>query len=142
MESRSKFPLRPFLILIPAIAALDLVWLGGVMSSFYRSELGSMLRLRGDSMDVVIWAGAIVYLLIAAGIVAFVLPRLPSNKKGRLAAALRWGFLYGVLLYGVYDFTNLAILSHWPLTVVAVDVLWGGVLCAAATALAARVTRG
>lgn len=137
--SKPKSPLRAFLVLIPFLAALDLVWLGGVMSGFYRSELGSMLRLRGDSIDALVWAGAVVYLLIAAGIALFVLPRAAAGKN-RLRSALGWGFAYGAILYGVYDFTNLAILAHWPLTVVAVDVVWGGVLCAAGAAFTARLT--
>lgn len=137
--------LRAAVILIPVLMALDIVWLGALMSHFYRSELGSMLRLRGESIDTVTWAAILVYLCIAAGILGFAAPRALAAKKSSRArvpmAALGWGFGFGLVLYGTYDFTNVAILSHWPITVALVDVAWGGVLCAVGTALSVRLLK-
>jgi uncharacterized membrane protein len=44
-------------------------------------------------------------------------------------------FLLGMGIYGVYEFTNLATLSNWPLSLVIMDTLWGGVLFASATCM-------
>lgn len=49
--------------------------------------------------------------------------------------------MFGLVLYGVYDFTNLAMVSGWTLKVAVIDVLWGVVLggaSGAAMAFAAR----
>ena len=47
-----------------------------------------------------------------------------------------WGFLYGITVYAVYDLTNRATLREWPARLAAVDIAWGGVLCAVVTAVA------
>jgi uncharacterized membrane protein len=44
-------------------------------------------------------------------------------------------FLLGTGIYGVYEFTNLASLTNWPLSLVIMDTLWGGVLFASATCM-------
>lgn len=35
------------------------------------------------------------------------------------------GSIYGLVVYGVYDLTNLAILANWTLKLTIVDILWG-----------------
>ena len=37
-------------------------------------------------------------------------------------------FLLGLCVYGVYEGTNYAVLRDWPLYMVVVDTLWGGIL--------------
>jgi uncharacterized membrane protein len=37
-------------------------------------------------------------------------------------------FLFGLIVYGVYDFTNLAIFNKWSLFLSIIDILWGGIL--------------
>lgn len=43
------------------------------------------------------------------------------------------GFIYGILVYGTFDFTNLSIFSDYPLNLALVDTVWGGILMAATT---------
>ena len=44
------------------------------------------------------------------------------------------GAVYGLVLYGVYDFTNRAILEKWSLRLALADVAWGMVLNGTMTA--------
>jgi uncharacterized membrane protein len=81
----------------------------------------------------------VVYVLIPLGIVLFALPRVDAERW--LPSALAWGFVYGVVLYGVYDFTNYATLDRWPLRLTFADIAWGGVLCSVMTAFAASADR-
>jgi len=37
-------------------------------------------------------------------------------------------FLLGILVYGIYEFTNKAIFKKWEFMTVAMDTLWGGIL--------------
>ena len=39
-------------------------------------------------------------------------------------------FVLGLVIYGVYEGTNYAILKKWPLKIVIMDTLWGGILFA------------
>ncbi|MNL67705.1 hypothetical protein D3C87_1923200 [compost metagenome] len=98
------------------------------------------MRLKEDGSFDVLWPAAIlVYILIPCGIYFFVLPKV-SEGQG-LVSILPWGFFFGIILYGVYDFTNYSLLRGWTLPMTLVDCLWGGVLCAVASCVALYVSR-
>lgn len=113
---------------------LDYLWLAKLMQRFYLAELGPYARRRGDKIEPVYWAAGLVYLLIPLGVVLFALPRV--DPAAPLLSALSWGALFGLVLYGVYDLTNLATLERWPRRMVVVDIGWGTVLCAVTCAFA------
>lgn len=118
---------------------VDLTYLGVIMPGFYKAELGNLARRNGDALNPLWWAALIVYGLIPLGIVLFALPRVGGESW--VVSALRWGFVYGVVTYGIYDFTNLATLDRWPLKLTLADIAWGGVLCSSMTAFAAFIDR-
>lgn len=106
-----------YLSLLPLLAALDLFWVGVAMKDFYASRLG---HLMGDSVN---WWGALgFYLVFPLGVLYF------AASASTLAGAALSGGLLGLVTYGTYNFTNLAVLKEWPLSVVALDILWGIVL--------------
>ncbi|MBM3779066.1 MAG: DUF2177 family protein [Acidimicrobiia bacterium] len=113
-----------------AFVVLDGLWLGVVMKRFYREQLAPIVRMADGGMAPNWSAAAIVYVMLGIGIALLAVPRAAS-----LAEAARYGAVLGLVIYGVYDFTNLATLRHWPLIVVLVDVAWG----TAATAVAAML---
>ncbi len=78
-----------------------------------------------------------VYLLIPAGIVLFVRPLLGANATAW--QAFGWGAVYGLVLYGVYDLTNLAVLDKWSMRMTLADIAWGCVLCGSVSAIMRRV---
>ena len=47
-------------------------------------------------------------------------------------------FLLGLVVYGTYETTTLALLKKWRLQTVLIDSLWGGILFAATTAIVYR----
>ena len=116
-----------YILVLVVFLAIDLTWLGLLMAKFYKAELGSLARRSGEAMAPVWWAAFLVYVLIPLGVMVFVLPRVsPDNSS---AAALVWGFLYGVILYGVYDLTNYSLIDRWPWRMTLVDMAWGGFIC-------------
>ena len=116
-----------FLILLPIFLLIDLLWLGVIMKSFYAAELGDLARRQGSALAPRWGAAILVYLLIPAGVVLFVRPLLGENSS--LLQTFGWGAIFGLVLYGVYDLTNLAILDKWTLRMTIADIIWGGVLC-------------
>jgi len=131
--------LKVYLLLLPVIFVLDFLWLGVLMSRFYKKELGSFLRLSGDSLAPIPWAAVAVYLAIPLGVVLFALPRV--SRENLLLSSLFWGFLYGLILYTVYDMTNYSLVKNWPLRLSLVDICWGSVLNACATYAAVLLDR-
>ena len=112
---------------------LDFLWLGLAMSGFYKSQLGSLARMSGGQLQPIIPSAVLVYICIGVGVVEFVLPKV--NSESPTASSLLWGALFGLVLYGTYEFTNHSLLQNWPLPVVFVDLAWGGILCAAVSGL-------
>ncbi len=98
------------------------------MGNYYRRELASLARLGPDGkLDPVYWAAGVVYLLLAFGILFFVVPE-KGDEMNFVWVAMR-GFAFGAVVYGVYEFTNFATLRNWSVSLVVVDTLWGGILC-------------
>ena len=119
-----------------AFMVLDGVWLGVLMKNFYRDQLAPILRL-GESGITPNWPAAlVVYALLGTGIALFVIPRAPTVP---LAAA--YGALFGLVVYGVYDFTNYSTLRQWPFVLTLADVAWGAVASAAAAVVVRIVAR-
>jgi uncharacterized membrane protein len=75
------------------------------------------------------------YALMAAGWVKIVVPRV---TKGQVLAAAKTGALYGLVLYGVFNFTVGAMFDGWGYGAMARDTVWGSASIAAYTALFAK----
>lgn len=114
---------------------LDMIWLGYLAKPFYHESLDMLLR-KSNGIFAPNWIAALlVYMAIVAGILFFALPR----ANGSALSGLLWGGFFGLILYGVYDFTNYSILSGWPLNTTLVDCLWGTFLCGTSTAFACLI---
>lgn len=70
------------------------------------------------------------YLLLVAIEYYFII----KQKKG-----LKDAFLLGAGIYGVYELTNYSTLKDWPLYLVFMDTLWGGILFTLVTYLYNRL---
>ena len=58
-----------------------------------------------------------------------------------MSLAAAYGAALGLVIYGVYDFTNFSTLRQWPLLLTFADVAWGTVATAACAALVRLVVR-
>lgn len=119
-----------------AFILLDGLWLGLLMKNFYREQLAPIARIANGGFAPNWPAAFVVYLLLGAGIAGFVTPRAPT-----LLSAAGLGALFGVVVYGVYDFTNYSTLRQWPFALVLVDVAWGAAASAACAMTIWAVTR-
>lgn len=118
-----------------AFCVLDFIWLGYVAKGFYQAQVGPLMLERPN-----LFPAAILYVLCSAGLLFFVI--MPAPSLGR---ALLGGAFMGLVVYGVYDLTNLAVLKGWTLPVALVDMAWGTVVCASSSAAgyaAARLASG
>ena len=119
-----------------AFMVLDGVWLGVLMKNFYREQLAPIVRM-GDGGMAPNWPAAfVVYALLGTGIAFFVIPRAAT-----VPAAAAYGALFGLVVYGVYDFTNYSTLRQWPFVVTLADVAWGTFATAACAAVVRLVVR-
>ena len=103
---------------------LDFLWLGGFMGKRYSIMIP---KIQGVKMDTNMLYAFFSYLLMLIGLNVFVLPNL-NIKNINIKDCLKYGFLFGIVLYGVYDFTAAAVIKNWDIKLAFVDVLWGGIV--------------
>jgi uncharacterized membrane protein len=108
-----------FFTVLIFIITMDFIFLNLIMKGFYNTQLASFPR------TLRLWSGLIAWALIALGAVVLVMP----FAKNYPSAAM-YGAIFGLVLYGVYDFSNYAILKDYKLAMTLVDWAWGTFLCA------------
>ena len=89
------------------------------------NQYGTLVRtIQGDNMKANPVFAVLAYLLMIVGLNVFVLPNI--RKGYELEDSLKYGMTFGIVLYGVYDFTAGAVFSKWDKKLAVIDVLWGG----------------
>lgn len=131
------YTIKLFIIALACLFITDTIWLGFIAKGLYFEAYKDWFHLENGQLQVVTWAAILVYLLIAASLIIFVLPL----AGGSILSAILYGAAMGCILYGVYDFTCLAIFKDWPLFISFVDWAWGTFLCAFSAGVTAYVAR-
>lgn len=130
--------MKPFVVAwlatVAAFLVIDGIWLGLIARDFYASRLGDLMR-----QPILVAPAALFYLFYAAGLV-FLAVR-PLQPELSLANVALYGAVVGFLAYGTYDMTNLSTIRDWPPLVSVVDLVWGTVLSATCSVLAALAVR-
>jgi uncharacterized membrane protein len=111
-----------FLMLVSAIIFIttDFVYLNVIKDYF----LNQIKLVQGSEPKVNFLGVALCYIFLIAGINYFIIkPRKSVNDA----------FLLGIVIYGVYETTNYALLKNWSIFTVFIDTLWGGLLFAFTT---------
>lgn len=119
--------IKIFVIGLLFLIVVDFIWISVLMGGFYKSQLGDMAKKKGDALRPNIPAAVLVWALIVAGIMIFVLPKVPADAI--LLNGFLWGALFGLVAYGIYDLTNFALLEKWSLTMTVIDMAWGCLVC-------------
>ena len=82
--------------------------------------------VQGSPLKINILGAILSYITIIFGLYYFI---VKENKS-------IWdAFLFGIITYGIFETTNLAILKDWSIKTVFFDTLWGGILFALTTKL-------
>jgi uncharacterized membrane protein len=113
-----------FLFLVSAIVfiSIDFVYLN-VMKSYFDNQIKS---IQGSPIKMNYLGAALCYIFLIIGINYFIIKPRRSVSDA---------FLLGIVIYGVYETTNLALFKNWSILTVIIDTLWGGLLFAATTYL-------
>ena len=106
----------------------DMIWLGTMVSRFYRPILEEVLL-----PTVNLPAAIVFYLLYPLGLVIFAIT--PALKAGSATTALLYGALFGFFTYATYDLSSFATLKNWTIQLTVVDMVWGTILGAITASL-------
>ena len=123
------------IVLAVIVLALDAVFLTLSKDLFARQ----VMLVQGSALKVNIPSAAICYILIVVGLYYFVIrhiivPNATSAASAiqtlRIGDGIKTAFFLGILVYGVYETTTLAILKNWNPMTALIDTTWGGTLFA------------
>ena len=64
------------------------------------------------------------YFLMLIGLNIFVIPNV--RKSNLFSDSIKYGFLFGIVVYGIYDMTCAALFTKWDIKLAIIDILWGG----------------
>ena len=105
-----------WLILI-ILLLLDSVYLTLIKKQFN----AQISRIQGSPIQINWFGFGLTYLALAFGLKYFIVD--PKRNK--------WdAFVLGVVIYAVYEFTNLALFTKWSISLALIDTIWGGILFA------------
>ena len=110
---------------------LDYIYLSTVSSNY--NDL--LLKIQNKPLKLKPIYALVVYIIMTVG---WTLLILLKNKKYSLSNNVINSIILGIVIYGVFDFTNLAIFNNYSLTIALIDVLWGGVLFGISSYVALR----
>ena len=78
--------------------------------------------------------GFLVYFLMSLGLYYFVIKNSINYKKTLFEA-----FIFGIILYGVYNGTNYITIQKYNYNVAIIDTIWGGILLSIVTAIYLKI---
>jgi len=102
---------------------LDAVWISFVSGPLFNTMIKN---IQGHDININIVGAALSYFCLVIGVYWFGYRNIDPDNVWQ--SALGAG-LFGFVGYGLFDFTNMAIMDKWVLGPALIDVAWGGILC-------------
>jgi uncharacterized membrane protein len=102
------------------LISIDSIYLYSIKNIFTKQ----ISSIQGSPLQMNIYGAIVCYIFLVFGLNYFIL----NDNKSVMDA-----FILGIVIYGVYETTNLALFKKWSINVAILDTLWGGILFALTT---------
>jgi uncharacterized membrane protein len=110
-----NFSVSTIFLTLVVFLSLDFAFLYSMRSLFEKQ----IIAVQGKPVVFNVYAASVCYIALIFGIYYFII----REKRSILDA-----FLMGIVVYAVFETTNLALLSKWSYKTAIIDTLWGGTL--------------
>jgi uncharacterized membrane protein len=110
------------IIITILILVIDCFYLYGIRNIFSKQ----IMDVQNSPLKMDFLAAVLCYILIVFGLYYFI---IRENKSVFEA------FMFGVVIYGIYELTTKAIITNWRWQTVLLDSVWGGILFGIVTAI-------
>jgi uncharacterized membrane protein len=118
----------PFLIVLGLFLVIDVPVILYLNKPMYQAQF-TRINKSDSSSGAHIWISAIfAYLLLALGLYIFIVKPEMNNYKPEYLNILLKGLILGLVVYGVYNGTNMATINEWGAKEFIIDTIWGSVL--------------
>lgn len=113
------------------LSAIILVTIDSIYLYFIKSIFEKQIStIQSSPIQFNIYGAILCYIVLVFGINYFIL----TPNKSVLDA-----FILGVVIYGVYETTNLTLFKKWSPYIAVLDTIWGGVLFALTTYIVKQI---
>ena len=106
-----------FLVSAIVFVFIDSIYLN-LISNYFSNQIKAV---QGSPIKLNFLATLLCYIFLIFGINYFIIKPKRSIQDA---------FLLGLIIYGVFETTNMALFSKWSWFTVFIDTLWGGILFA------------
>ncbi len=104
------------------LVSIDFVYLNFIKKYFSNQ----IYIIQGTPLKINYISAIICYIFIVNAVYYFII-----NPKRSIVDA----FLLGIVIYGIFETTNMTLFKKWKWTTVIIDTIWGGILFALTTYL-------
>ena len=111
-----------FIKLIMIVLLLDIIFIYLIKDLFNEQ----IYHVQNSNLQVNNIGAVITYFFIILILYWFI---IKDNKS------IKDAFILGISTYGIYEYTNYALLKKWKFKTTVIDTLWGGILFALSTYL-------
>jgi len=94
-----------------------------LIKGFFNKQIKT---IQGSDIKLNYLGAAICYPIMIFGLYYFIIKNKKNYKNNY--QIVRDAIIFGWIIYGVYESTNLAVFKKWDLKTVLVDGIWGGIL--------------
>jgi uncharacterized membrane protein len=113
------------------LSAIIFVILDGIYLNLIKNHFNKQVKaIQGTEIQLNIIATGITYIFLIFGLNYFIIRNHRSVKDAAL---------FGLVIYAVYEFTNLAIFKNWFITSTIIDTTWGAILFGLTTGIVYKV---
>ena len=124
----NKFSMYEILLISIILVVIDSGYLYS-MKNFFNNQIK---LVQGTDIQMNIYAAILCYIALVYGLYYFII-----KDKQPLTDA----FIFGIVIYAVYELTTMALLKKWSWKTVALDTLWGGILFYIVTFITYKILR-
>ena len=121
--------IKPIQFILTAVVLLviDAIYLKFIVGPFYSL---AVKKIQGSEIKFRMYSAFIVYIILITGLYYFVIGPNKTVKEGAF---------FGLAVYGVFDFTNHAILDNYSLPLAMMDAIWGMILFSTTTFIMTKI---
>ena len=117
-----------FIIIAIILGVFDYIWLNFIFLKYWKKMINNIqLKPMNVKSQYILPA----YILMTISIVFFALPKISNDNI--VLDSLKYGGLLGLVIYGIFDLTNLVVFEKYTLNIAIVDISWGTFLFAITT---------
>jgi uncharacterized membrane protein len=121
-----KIRMKTFILIVVLVLLFDFIWLS-LNKNMYNRLVN---KVQGSNIKLNFIGAALAYIcaIIALFMFAFPLMRIEYEKnknQSLILLSIKYGGLLGLIMFGIFNTTNIAIFKDYNPNIAIVDILWG-----------------